>query len=933
MVREVRPPHAMVSMESRYENLFPQSGPNAGLVEEFYELYRRDPNLVPPSWVRWFEQTRPAALSSEGKKANGHAAPQIAYAPATASEAQARVVRLISGYRNLGHLFADVSPVSAGVAPLPVPRELIELRGSFGPEFMDQEFYADGLGGDDSPRTLREILQQLDIAYRGTVGAEFMHLVNADARDFLCKEFESRRRLQEIREDRSLLKRAFAKLVAADNFEAQLHKKYVGQKRFSLQGGGTMIPMLDHLLHRGAELGVRDAVMGMAHRGRLNVLVNIAGKPLKYLFKEFDDNADYSVLGAGDVKYHKGFASEYKVGGGRTVKVRLAPNPSHLEFVDPVVVGTARALQDHFHQRDRSTVLPILMHGDSAFAGQGIVYETLNLQSVPGYNVGGTLHIITNNQIGFTTTPEEYRSAIYCTDMAKGLEVPIFHVNAEDLEAVLWVTELAMEYRQRFRRDVIIDLICYRRYGHNEGDDPTFTQPLTYKEINEKPITAEVVGAKLVAEGVMSEEEMRSTFERYDSEFHEEFSKRENKVISPACPIFGRLRLPAPETGVALDTLRRIADCFVTFEPGFTPHPKVKTILEKRRASLEDSSGIDWGLAEALAFGSIVLEGTSVRITGQDCARGTFSHRHLGLTDVERLSRYSVLRPLEHDGVTFEVYNSTLSEGGVIGFEFGYTCGAPHALVLWEAQFGDFANGGQVHIDQFVASSEEKWDQLSGLVMLLPHGFEGQGPEHSSARIERFLQLCSEGNMVVAVPSNGAQYFHLLRRHAAAKVRRPVIVFTPKSLLRLPEASSKVEQFTGGTFEPLIDERIAAVSGEPERIVMCSGKIYYELKSALLKSEVRNVRLVRLEQLHPFPQFEFKKILRESAAQQLLWVQEEPRNMGAWNYLSEYLRERIGIDARYFGREAAASPATGSTKRHAFEQSQILADVVSHLKG
>jgi 2-oxoglutarate dehydrogenase E1 component len=724
-------------------------------------------------------------------------------------------------------------------------------------------------------------------------------------------------------------------IVHAESFEEELHKKYVGSKRFSLQGAETMIPMLLSLLESAAEMEIQGAVFGMAHRGRLNVLVNVFGKSLEQVFTEFEDTSLAATVGAGDVKYHLGYESLFRTTRGRDIRLSLAPNPSHLEFVNPVVEGMVRAMQDRAHGGDRKSILPVLLHGDAAFAGQGVVFETLNFSRVKGYNTGGTVHLVINNQVGFTTDPVESRSSTYCTDMAKAVQAPIFHVNCEDVEGACWVMRNALEFRNEFNRDVVIDLYCYRKYGHNEGDDPSFTQPVIYSEIREKTRISDVYAADLVAEGTAEPK----LIDRLRSEYHELFAgAQERKSISTpigeACAVHGRLRLASPETGVSGEILEKVAQQLITHPEWFVPHEKLQKILEKRVQTLTDDSGIEWGFAEALAYGSLMLDGINIRLSGQDCGRGTFSQRHLELTHNETGKRYFPLSKLSaQDGVgTFEVYNSTLSEAAVLGFEFGFASTAKQDLVLWEAQFGDFVNGAQVIIDQFLAASEAKWNQRSGVVLLLPHGYEGQGPEHSSARLERFLQLCAEGNMLVCNPSCAEQYFHLLRRQALEKIKRPLVVMTPKSLLRLPAANATRAELEQGCFDLTIADDVFP----PEDIkymFFMSGKVYHDVKRALSETQFANYELVRLEQLYPFPAQEIATRLNRCNGASLFWVQEEPQNMGAWNFVDPLFTERFQGQLAYIGRPASASTAAGSNRRHGVEQESILETVVAICSG
>lgn len=902
---------------------FSTFGENAGLIAEQYELYKRDPDLVEPNWRSFFEglgyQVPQSSFDANGS--NGVHAQSVQSSEQTGDLVG---VRLVDAYRRSGHLAARINPLSS-VTSLPSPRELDpSLYGQDADPSLTP--CSSKVMAGFSGKTLADLISILERMYCSSVGFEYMHIPSYDEREWLRSKIES-----EYPGSTGLngeeQKRVLRKLVEGELFESELHKKYVGTKRFSIEGGETTIAVLDAILRSGAAAGVEEMVFGMAHRGRLNILSNILGKPLEEIFREFDDQSAAVVLGAGDVKYHLGYENDLTV-DGKKLKVSMVPNPSHLEFVNPVVEGVVRAIQDSEH-RQRSAVLPILLHGDSAFAGQGVVFETINFSGLPGYTTGGTFHIVINNQIGFTTTPDEARSSSYCTDLAKGIGSPIFHVNCEDVASAIWVAKVALEYRQRFGKDVFVDLYCYRKYGHNEGDDPSFTQPLIYSEIKSKKPVYMLFGEQLVSDSKLTKEELDSEVSRYRQLFTEAQERKAPEIGGEACAMYGRLRIPAPETGVSKDRLEKIAKTLTSFPQNFTPHPKVQKIQEKRVEAVEKEEGIEWGLAEALAFGSLVLEGRTVRLSGQDCARGTFSQRHLVLDDYKQLSTWSPFSLLQQNGARFEVFNSSLSEAAVLGFEFGYSATDRHSLVIWEAQFGDFANGAQVIIDQFIAGSEAKWSQLSGVTMMLPHGYEGQGPEHSSARLERFLQLSGEGNMVVCYPSTAAQHFHLLRRQGLLELKRPLVIMTPKSLLRLPSAMSPLTELTSGQFKTVIDEEVG--SGGGDNVVLMTGKIYHDIKPALEKAGVA-AKIVRVEQLHPFPQFEFKKALKDRTPKKVIWVQEEPENMGAWSYVQPYLANKLGLNPMYVGRPAGASTATGSAKRHAKEQTVIVEEVIAALK-
>jgi 2-oxoglutarate dehydrogenase E1 component len=894
---------------------------NAAYLAELFQLYQTDPALVDSAWAEFFEE------SGYGQT-HGHTVRSEAAATAHVGEALAE--RLVEAYRRWGHLQATLSPLVAGGIQAVLNKEIdpsTYLSGKSEEELLLSGFSFAGA----QPTTVRELLELVRAVYCGTIAFEFSHINSSEEREWLEARIEGRGAVQRAfsaEKQREFLQ----ELLQADLLEAELHKKYVGAKRFSLEGNDTLMPLLAEVLDRAGQSGIREAVFGMAHRGRLNVLINTLKKPLELLFSEFEDKTLATVVGAGDVKYHLGFESDF-VRDGATVRMSLVPNPSHLEFVNPVVAGVARAKQDVAYGRNRTSVLPIAMHGDAAVAGQGIVFETLNYAGTEGYTTGGTLHIVINNQIGFTTTPDESRSTRYCTDLAKGLDVPVFHVNAEDPEAACWAARLAVDYRNTFGKDVFIDLIGHRKHGHNEGDDPTFTQPLTYGEVKKKLPIWQQYGSVLKNRGVIDDAYLAEAERSYKELFAQAQERVRPGAEGDACPTHGKIVSPVVSTKVDAESLRSIADQLVAYPDGFVPHPKLAKILEKRVETVHQGEGIEWGVAEALAFGSLVKDGVPVRLSGQDCRRGTFSHRHLVLDHYEQNAIWSPLAALAErvgSGGRFEVYNSTLSEGSVLGFEFGYSATDRSGLVMWEAQFGDFANGAQVMIDQFVCSSESKWGQISGVTLLLPHGFEGQGPEHSSARLERYLQLCAEGNMSVCYPTNAAQQFHLLRRQGLSEIKRPLVVMTPKSLLRLPAAMSSLRDFTDVEFAPLlVDTATGKGKGACETIVLLTGKVYYDVKNALQDQKGSSVRVARVEELYPFPAAEVAHLLRDTKASRIVWVQEEPQNQGAWSYIAPLIREATGKEASYIGRPAASATATGSGKHHAIEQRAIMEELVA----
>jgi 2-oxoglutarate dehydrogenase E1 component len=910
-------------------------GQNSGFAEELYSLYQIDPSLVPGEWRVYFEKingtapcaarvepTQPAVVSEQRHEAQVISATGHSTAN---GELYIKAAGLVNAYRSLGHLAAKINPLSRGVNNFTLPTEL-----SFDHhEISDAEQSEKIVFPPFAASSIVELRDELNRMYCGSVGFEIDHIRNFEERNFLRERIESLPRGSFPEAKR---RQILTDMLEAETFESELHRKYVGHKRFSGEGAEAMVPMLNMLFSRSAELGVKEAHIGMAHRGRLNVLTNVLKKPLEDILSEFEDQSVTTVLGSGDVKYHLGFDGSINTFTGNTVKVSLVPNPSHLEIVNPVLEGIVRARQDLFYRENPSAVLPVLIHGDAAFAGQGVVFETINMAYLKGYSTQGTIHLVVNNQIGFTTNPDDSRSSFYCTDMAKAIEAPVFHVNAEDPEAAIWIMEMAADYRAQFKRDVIIDLYCYRKYGHNEGDDPSFTQPVVYSEIKAKTSAPKLYAEKLQRDGVISADDVAKEVKRYIDHFEAAQARQKAKKYGDACAVYGRLRVPNPDTAVPFEQLKKVADVLCEVPEGFVPHPKLIKILEKRTATLENRDGIEWGFAEALAFGSLMLDGHCIRLSGQDCGRGTFSQRHLALSHYEENRRLYPLNTLvsRYGDKTgkFEVHNSSLSEAAVMGFDFGYTTVAKEHLVMWEAQFGDFSNGAQIVIDQFLSSSEQKWSQLSGLVLLLPHGYEGQGPEHSSARLERYLQLCGDGNMVVCYPSNAAQYFHMLRRHGLTEIKRPMVVMTPKSLLRLPAAAAQADDLTTGQFQTVIEETISK-SGKVENLVFLSGKVYYDVIDALRKAEGDpKTKVVRVEQLYPFPQFELKKAIKDINPKAALWVQEEPQNMGAWSYIEPYLRIKGELNVDFVGRPASGSTATGSGKRHQLEQRQIVEEVL-----
>ncbi len=856
---------------------------------------------------------------------------------------EARVMELINAYRVRGHLIADIDPLHA--LPVLYHPELDIETYALTIWDLDREFVTDGLAGTDQA-TLREILDILQRAYCGKVGIEYRHIQSKEEKLWIREEIR-RELVQPEPLPAEIKKRLLWKLISAEQFERFLHTKYLGQKRFSLEGTETIIPLLDQLIDGAASRGVEDLKLGMAHRGRLNVLANVLGNFCERIFASFEGSVHPSFpADEGDVKYHQGAVGERETADGRKVKLTLSPNPSHLEAVDPVVEGMARATQDHLQDgmglpREEviDKVLPVLLHGDAAFAGQGIVMETLNLAALRGYRTGGTIHIIINNQIGFTTSPQAGRSTIYSTDVARMTQLPIFHINGDDPEAAYRATRIALDYRQEFNKDVVLDLVGFRRLGHNETDEPSYTQPLMYARVKAHPGVRTIYAQRLVKEGTLTEGEVEEMSAERVRRYEDALARAKQLVAQqkPKQTVAVVPELDGSEiiqTSVDAETIKTIADKISIVPEDFTVNPKMVSQLARRARMGAGALPLDWAFAEAVAFGSLVLDGKRVRLSGQDSGRGTFSQRHAVLYDTQTGKAWTPLAELrskESAEARFDVFDSSLSEEGVLGFEYGYSVENVDALVLWEAQFGDFGNGAQVIIDQYIAASEDKWKDRSRVTMLLPHGYEGQGPEHSSARLERYLQLCAENNLQVCYPTTPAQYFHLLRRQVQPGMERPLIVMTPKSLLRLPAATSTIEQLTRGGFQPVIDDEVenpAAV----KRLVFCSGKVYYDLLEARKQSGEAHVAIVRLEQFYPFPLQRLHEITANyPKAEQIVWAQEEPKNMGGWTFVEPKLENFLKKCERpiYVGRAASASPATGSYAIHQLEQAKLINEALT----
>jgi 2-oxoglutarate dehydrogenase E1 component len=909
---------------------------NDGFYEEIFNHLR-----MPHMPVRWEKDRQPLL-------------PGVTTARHAEASKETGIIQMINAYRVRGHLIADLDPL--GHEPSYHPELDPETYGLTIWD-LDREFLTGSLGeaiGEGSPKpvaALREILETLRDTYCGKIGCEYMNIQVPEQKRWLQQRMEPGKNHWPL--DRETRLRILRNLLAAEEFEHFLHSRFVGQKRFALEGAETALAIMEEILERAAAHNVAEIVIGMAHRGRLNFLANTVGKDVKQIFSEFEGELDpSSTQGSGDVKYHLGATGVRKMENGHEILVSVSPNPSHLEAVDPVVEGIVRPKQDRLGDTNRERVIPVLIHGDAAFAGQGVVAETLNLSQLDGYSTGGTIHLVINNQIGFTTNPDEARSTPYSTDVARGVQAPIFHVNGDSPQAAIRVVQIAFDYRQQFKKDVVIDMFCYRRHGHNEGDDPSYTQPILYRKIKDYPSVGTQYSARLVREGVLTADEaaaMRDALKKRLSDAYDAVQKKSEhyQVQELSAVSTEEIGSFCPRTSVNQPVLERIIRAMTTFPANFHLHPKLRGFVDRRAAvvdkggpvgqALSPANTLDWAFGEALAFGTLALEGTPVRLSGQDSARGTFSQRHLAFYDFETGRPYIPLQHISPNQARFEVFDSMLSEYAVLGFEFGYSVADPLSLVMWEAQFGDFANGAQIMLDQFISSAESKWGQPTGLVMLLPHGFEGQGPEHSSARIERYLTLCAENNMQVVNVTTPAQYFHVLRRQMYGGsdrrgMRKPLIVFTPKSLLRHPRAVSTLHDFSTGGFVEILDDG-GAGPRPATRVVFCSGKIYYDLLAGREEHKASHVAIVRVEQLYPFATDQATDILeRYAPTAEVVWAQEEPRNMGPWRFLREQIQPLLDITRRelvYVGRPESASPATGSGKRHQQEQAQIVNDALT----
>ena len=926
------------------------SGLNSTYIADLYEKWLNDPRSIDDDWNNWF-----ADLKSNGSlndiptwargKPYSFEAPKAEKIQKSLSNEQVRqatidslrAVMMIRAYRARGHLEAKTDPLNL---------EKVKEHPELSPEFYgfteadyDRRIFIDNVLGLETA-TLRQILSTLKDTYCGSIGVEYLHIQDPEQKSWIQQRIENIRNQTDFTDKGK--QAIYERLVDAESFERFLNKKYTGTKRFGLDGSEAVIPALEQIAKRGSQLGLEEIVIGMAHRGRLNVLNNVLQKPFRAIISEFMGNPSNpkETVGSGDVKYHMGSSSDREF-DGINVHFTLNANPSHLEVVNPVVIGRVRAKQNQRNDKKRNKVLGLLIHGDAAFAGQGILAETFDFAELRSYKTGGTLHLIINNQIGFTTSPAYSRSSPYCTDVAKIVMAPIFHVNADDPESVVHVSRIATEFRQKFSADAVIDIIGYRRYGHNEGDEPSFTQPIMYKKISNHPFVTKIYSEKLISENKMTSEEAKNIYDKRNAFLEQEFQAGNNYLPNKADWLEGKWsglkKAPGLEerrgrTGVQIDKIRAVGNVMTSVPKSFEVHRKLQRVLDNRKKSLDEGTNIDWSTAEQLAFGTLLIEGNPVRLSGQDCGRGTFSQRHAVFIDQNSEERYIPLSNITKDQGSFEVIDSPLSEAGVLGFEYGFSQAEPNALVMWEAQFGDFANGAQVVVDQFISSGEAKWLRMSGLVMLLPHGYEGQGPEHSSARLERYLRLCAEDNIQVVNCTTPANYFHVLRRQLCRDFRKPLIVMTPKSLLRNKLCVSNIEDMTEETsfHRVIFDENNKTADKKIERVIICSGKIFYDLFEAREKNKLYNIRILRLEQIYPFPKNSLQKYISKTPQAKIIWCQEEPENMGSWSFIDRRL-ENVLVNSKckfnrpiYAGRPEAASPATGTMSRHLKEQKLLV---------
>lgn len=921
----------------------PLHGGNASFLEELYQRFLQRPDSVSEEWRRYFEQWTGAAPEAD------HAAIQMALAAelrqgrarggappagdAGVAAKQIAVLQLINAYRFRGHQQARLDPLG-----LQEQSPIAELDPAFhGLTDADLDtVFSTGSLAEPPQASLRDILVALREVYCGRVGAEYMHITDTGQKRWIQRYLEGARTTPPFSPEfrRQILDR----IIAAEGLEQYLHTKYVGQKRFSLEGGESLIPLLDELIRRAGTRKVQEIVLGMAHRGRLNVLVNVLGKAPKHLFKEFEGKMELTGTGGGDVKYHQGFSSDIQTPGG-PVHLALGFNPSHLEIINPVVEGSVRARQDRRGDGEGKQVLPVVIHGDAAFAGQGVVMETFNMSQARGFKTHGTVHIVINNQIGFTTSnPLDARSTFYCTEVARMVQAPIFHVNGDDPEAVVWVTQLALDFRMEFKSDVVIDLVCYRRHGHSEADEPAVTQPQMYQAIRQHPRATRIYADRLIADRVIAPDDAEAMIKRYHADLDEGVTVARNIVVDADgkyargwAPYVGGEWTETVDTGMSAELIRDFTARLITMPAGFELHPQVLKIHEARRAMAAGEQPLDWGCAETLAYAGLLHDGYPVRLSGQDSGRGTFFHRHAVLHNQKAVGNYTPLQHLFEGQPRFNVIDSLLSEEAVLAFEYGYSSAAPEGLVMWEAQFGDFANNAQVVIDQFISSGEAKWNRLAGLVCLLPHGYDGQGPEHSSARLERYLQLCAGDNMQVCMPTLPAQMFHMLRRQALRKYRKPLIVMTPKSLLRHRLSVSTLADLTDGRFRVVIGEIDPLKDGEVRRVVLCSGKVYFDLLEQRRAEQRKDVAIIRVEQLNPYPREALAaELSRYKKAKDIVWCQEEPENQGAWRFMQPLLQAELrdGLSLSYAGRPAYAAPAEGSLIKHQAGQAALVAEAL-----
>jgi 2-oxoglutarate dehydrogenase E1 component len=957
--------------QAKQANMTFLTGANAEYISHLYGEFLSNPAKVDQSWQGFFEalndneidllrelngaswtpkENRKGAMRYDAAEipAPAKAAPAAKGAAVSTEQLQSQAkdsiqaLKLIRAYRARGHLLTDLDPL--GLREKPEHPELEPSFYGFGADDMGRKIFIGGELGMESA-TVGEIVQALKQIYCGTIGVEFLHLTDPDEKEWIQKRIEEPRNKTDFTPEgkRAILQR----LTAAEMFEQFLHKKYPGTKRFGVDGGESLIPCIEQIMKRGSQLGLEEIIVGMAHRGRLNVLTNVMGKSFTAVFAEFQGQSAPDVLGSGDVKYHLGTSSDRDF-DGHTVHLSLTANPSHLECVNPVVIGKVRAKQVQRNVIESSAVLPLLLHGDAAFAGQGITAETLMIAELPGYRVGGTIHIVINNQIGFTTMPKFGRSGPYCTDVAKMIAAPIFHVNGDDPEAVVHVARIAAEFRQTFKRDVVIDMFCYRRFGHNEGDEPAFTQPLMYKKIATQETTRKQYEKKLIAEGTISAEEAKAITDEFEKYLEDAFEATKTYKPNNADFLGGAwegLKMASTEgprrgnTSVDVKELRKLGETLTAIPEGFTVNKKLERILEAKREMFKSGEGFDWATAESMAFASVLKDGFAVRLSGQDVGRGTFSHRHAIWYDQENENKYLPLQNLSKDQPKCEVHDSPLSEFAVLGFEYGYPCADPKTLVMWEAQFGDFVNGAQVMMDQFICSGESKWLRMSGLVMLLPHGMEGQGPEHSSARPERFLQNCAEDNWQIVNCTTPANYFHVLRRQMMRDFRKPLVIMTPKSLLRHKLAVSSLDMFgDGSSFHRFLwddDHDKLAPANKIRRVILCSGKVYYDLLQERRERKINDILILRIEQLYPFPLGEIAEELAKYPNADVVWCQEEPENQGYWFFVDRRIEEALHTTEhkarrpKFIGRAAAAAPATGLNSRHQAEQAKLVNEALT----